>query len=84
MYVFLYVLLVIIVPPRINKQNLKTVMPKITVVTSTLKNNRIKITARPCKIFRYTRENSVTEIFNSLFLRDHQLARPMDLYNKIH
>ena len=30
------------------------------------------------------RENSVTERFNSLFLRDHKLARPMDLYNKIH
>ena len=31
-----------------------------------------------------TRENSVTERSNSLFLRDHQLARPLDLYNKIH
>ena len=33
--------------------------------------------------FIETRENRVTERFNSLFLRDHQVARPMDLYNKI-
>ena len=31
----------------------------------------------------YTRENRVTERFNSWFLRDHQVVRPMDLYNKI-
>ena len=33
--------------------------------------------------FHWTRENWVTERFNSRFLQDHQLARPMDLYNKI-
>ena len=31
----------------------------------------------------YQRENWVTERFNSQFLRDHQVARPMDLYNKV-
>ena len=30
-----------------------------------------------------TRENSVKERFNSRILRDHKVARPMDLYNKI-
>ena len=37
-----------------------------------------------CIFQHLIRENSVTERYNSLFLRDHQLARPMDLYNKIH
>ena len=36
------------------------------------------------RFYPYVRENSVTERFNSRFLRDHQVARPIDLYNKIH
>ena len=34
-------------------------------------------------LLSYPRENIETERFNSRFLRDHLVARPMDLYNKI-
>ena len=34
-------------------------------------------------IIMCTRENIVTERFNSRFLRDHQVARPIDLNNKV-